>query len=280
MGMEWVMVMMNSIITLVIVTHNNFTEKNGCIEDVIYSISVQKKVQTEIIVVDNRSSYYDCKCLKEIQKKYNNFILVFNDDNCISKGRNIGAKLSNGDNIIFLDDDIIFLTNQELFKMSFHFSKRIYGYSANRFWTIPNWYENNKNRVKKYIKENSLSNVPTIRKNISVNRKCDDRYLLRTFIGNLGYINRQILEDSIIWDESYSGYGYEDNDYAFRLLLNYGDFEVLSDISVLHIWHNIKESNVFEQEKNYSLFQSKLKESGYKVFHIGRALYAEGNILE
>lgn len=43
MGMEWVMVMTNSIITLVIVTHNNFTEKNGCIEDVIYSISVQKK---------------------------------------------------------------------------------------------------------------------------------------------------------------------------------------------------------------------------------------------
>ena len=41
--------------TIVIITHNNYSYKNGCIESVIYSLLNQVGLHFEIVVVDNCS---------------------------------------------------------------------------------------------------------------------------------------------------------------------------------------------------------------------------------
>ena len=131
-------------LSIVIVTHNNFTDKYGCIENVITNLLKQKDVLFEVIIVDNNSYKYDVQQLKKLQSKYEGLVVSYSKINNISCGRNIGAKLAKSDLILFVDDDMILVDDNTLYDVYKVAQQSAYGYSATRLWTLEGWYEKNK----------------------------------------------------------------------------------------------------------------------------------------
>lgn len=268
-------------LSIVIVTHNNFSNKYGCIENVITNLLKQKDIKFEVIIVDNNSGNYDIQMLKKLQSKYENLIVLYSDVNNISCGRNIGAKLAKSNLILFMDDDIILIDDNVLFDVYKMAQQSSYGYSATRLWTLEGWYEKNKFVFDKLIQEkDKIMGKYLMLPDPKIRNKKNVRHLARTYIGNFGFIRKNVLEFIGFWDETYKGYGLEDDDMALKLYINYGLPKILHEIEVVHISHPIKRSNYNELEKNKLIFDEKLKKYGIKVFHIGRLMYEESDILE
>lgn len=268
-------------VSIVIVTHNNFTDKYGCIENVITNLLKQKGVKFEIVIVDNNSNEYDIQELRKTQLKYENLVVSYSEINNISCGRNIGAKLAKSNLILFMDDDMILLEDTILYDVCKFAKSSLYGYSAIRLWTLEGWYEKNKLEFDKMIQQKEkIIGKYLIYPNPKIRNKKNARHLVRTYIGNFGFIKKDVLETVGFWNETYKGYGLEDDDMALKLYMKYGRPKILNQIEVVHISHPIKETNYMELEKNKELFNRKLRECGIKVFHIGRLMYGENNVLE
>ena len=62
--------MINLDISVVIITHNNYSLKEGCIETVVFSLINQKEVNFEIIIVDNYSDKDDWEKLESLMITY------------------------------------------------------------------------------------------------------------------------------------------------------------------------------------------------------------------
>lgn len=268
-------------LSIVIVTHNNFTNKYGCIENVITNLLKQKDVVFEVIIIDNNSDKYDIQQLKKLHLKYENLVVSYSAINNISCGRNIGAKLAKSDLILFMDDDMILIDDTTLYDVCKLAQQSSYGYSATRLWTLEGWYEKNKLDFDKLIQgKEKIIGKYLILPDPKIRNKKNVRHLARTYIGNFGFIKKDVLETIGFWDETYKGYGLEDDDMALKLYLKYGLPKILQKIEVAHISHPIKETNYIELEKNKLIFDKKLKKYGIKVFHIGRLMYEESDILE
>ena len=268
-------------LSIVIVTHNNFSNKYGCIENVITNLLKQKDINFEVIIVDNSSDNYDIQMLKKLQSKYEKLVVSYSDVNNISCGRNIGAKLAKSNLILFMDDDIILIDDSTLYDVYKMAQQSSYGYSATRLWTSEGWYEKNKLNFDELIQEKD----EIMRKRLTlpdprIRNKKNVRHLARTYVGNFGFIRKDVLESIGFWDETYKGYGLEDDDMALKLYINYGLPKILHEIEVIHISHPIKKTNYAELEKNKLIFNEKLKKYGIKIFHIGRLMYEESDILE
>jgi len=268
-------------ISIVIITYNNLTLKNGCLESVILSLYNQINVSYEIIIVDNSSNKKNIKYLQKLQKKYITLHVIYNSVNNISMGRNIGAKNANYELILFMDDDIILPQKNILEKMIVNATNKEYGFSAIRLWTPEDWYKKNKRLLNRKIRKKvhnydiqASEPLPEIR------RKNNNRHLIRTYIGNFGFIKKNALIEVGYWDECYKGYGVEDDAMVFKLYLKYHRPVILNNICVIHIWHNIKDHNYKQLNENKKIYDSLLKKHGIDNFHIGRLLYNESNVIE
>lgn len=267
--------------SIVIITHNNFSMKSGCIETVLLSIERQRKINCEIIVVDNDSTNQDKKKLRVLSLKHPNVKFLFNFQNNISKGRNLGALSAKYDYIIFMDDDTILNDNLTLASMQNMIKDHLYGYSATRLWTVEGWYENNKDKIHEKILKNTTNYaIITTEPKPEVRRKKNNRHLVRTYIGNFGFIKKEALKNVGMWNEDYCGYGVEDDTMAFKLYMKYGRPLILNGISVIHVWHEINKKNYLELNANKNKFDLLLKNNGVKIFHVGRILYEEENVIE
>lgn len=271
-------------ISVVIITHNNYSLKEGCIETVVFSLINQKEVNFEIIIVDNYSDKDDWKKLSLFVRNINcdyDISLLRNEYNNISKGRNIGIKNAKYSLIVFMDDDILLPQKDILKKISLIYDGNNYGYSAIRSWTPANWYAQNKIAINNNFKSNCEEyKLQMDNPNPAIRKKNNNRHLIRTYIGNFGFCSKTILEKVGYWDESYCGYGVEDDTMALLLYLNFGRPVLLTDISVVHIWHKISNDNYTELEHNRIKFNELLKKLGVSSFHVGRLLYDEDNVIE
>lgn len=266
-------------VSVIINTHNNYSEKDGCIEAVVLSVLNQIAVDFEIIVVDNASIEKDRSILEKFISglgSENNIKLLFNIDNNVSVGRNLGYKNSNYDMLIFMDDDIFLEEKNVLHRVEIIAIGQKYGYGAIRKWTTEKWYKENKidlyNSLKSMGEDCYVSTVipdPTIR------RKKNCRHLLRTYIGNFGFIYKDVLAYVGGWDEFFNGYGIEDDSMAFKLYMNYGTPCILAPIYVIHFSHKIKDKCYEQLIRNKQLFDEILHKNGIKCFHGGRLLYNE-----
>ena len=52
-------------LSVVIITYNNYSLKNGCIESVLLALDSQSDVHFDVVVVDNHSSVKDYEMLKD-----------------------------------------------------------------------------------------------------------------------------------------------------------------------------------------------------------------------
>lgn len=271
-------------ISVIIITHNNYAQKNGCVESVILSVLFQEFGEYEIIVVDNDSDQEDSeKLLKFISIYCNKVPIKFlkNPHNNISTGRNIGYKAAKYELILYIDDDVI-VTDKYALQIVSHLAKdNTYGYSATRQWLKEGWFENNKDEIERaFINRDEEFVFKLAEPDPNVRKKKNNRHLLRTYIGNFGFI----LKDSLIevggWDENYRGYGCEDDDLALRLYLRYGRPSILKKITVTHVWHKISEINYEQLETNERIYRNKLVNLGISIFHVGRLMYEEEGIID
>lgn len=270
--------------SVIVLTYNNYSSKYGCIETVILSLMVQKYVEFEVIVVDNCSDKADYEQLANFidsLQQRNRITLVKNSINNISAGRNLGCRASSGEMLVYMDDDIILPNDKVIFKLSEHFNDADYGYSAYREWMEEGWYEDNREKINHQIRSQiSDMSISTKRPNPVVRRKKINRHLIRTYIGNFGFIKKQLLIDTGYWDENFVGYGYEDDAMALELYLKSGRPQILKDISVIHVWHRISEHNYNQLNNNKLLYDQKLAQHKIKCFHIGRLMYGENPVID
>lgn len=241
-------------LSVVIITYNNYSLKNGCIETVLLALDVQRDVNFDVVVVDNHSSQKDYELLEHfvdcISISYN-LCLVRNVCNNISKGRNMGVRQTKGDTILFLDDDTLLLENNILIQLLQQSKGKEYGCAAIREWTPKGWYDNNKHILESCLRRKKEPlNVPIQEPIPRVRRKDNLRHLIRSYIGNFGFIKRSALEYVGFWNEQFVGYGLEDDYMAFLLYINYGEPIRLSSIHVIHVWHEISEQNYIQLERN------------------------------
>ena len=143
------------------------------------------------------------------------------------------------------------------------------------------WYEANKEELDSFLKRKEVYlNIQLQPPVPDVRRKENTRHLVRSYIGNFGFINRRALEQVGFWNERFIGYGLEDDYMAFLLYINFGEPIRLSTIHVIHIWHEISCENYTQLDSNQCIFEDLLSNYGVKKFHAGRLLYGDGEIVE
>ena len=271
-------------LSVVIITYNNYSLKNGCIESVLLALDSQSDVHFDVAVVDNHSSSEDYEMLKDFVSDICfrfDLCLLRNSCNNISKGRNMGVHHTQGDTILFLDDDMLLLEKDILYQVLQLSKEKEYGCAAIREWTPKGWYDNNKHVLESYLRNKERSiNVPLQDPIPNVRRKGNLRHLVRTYIGNFGFIKRSALEKIGFWNEHFIGYGLEDDCIAFLLYLNFGEPVRFDSIHVIHVWHEIAEQNYMQLENNKQIFRKILLKQGVAKFHSGHMLYGDGDVIE
>lgn len=267
---------------IIILTYNNLTNKFGSLESLLISLTMQNISVDEIVVIDNASDYMNVRWLKNLENRYSQVKFIYLNSNNIAHGRNMGIKNTISENIIFMDDDSILFKNNTLLKMKKYMNEGGYGYAANRLWTKQGWYEKNQNIFNQNLKDFKSDFFYSITSNPSPKsrNKKNTRHLLKTYIGNFGFIKREIMEYIGGWNENFSGYGAEDDLMAIELFLNFGRPILLNKIEIIHIYHKLHSKNYIELDKNKKILDDVLKYRGIKNFHVGRLMYNEKNIYE
>ena len=264
-------------ISVVVLTHNSYTEKSGSVEFVINSYLNQKTLPFEIIVVDNGSDNNNTKRLEAFCST-KPLVKIIKTHTTIGGARNRGVKNAYGTHIIFNDDDTILLADNILDRISTYCTKGSYGYGANRLWSPDiNWVKSHVSDITTalesknwdYLREFSLNPSQDIRHKNDISVKM----LTRSFIGNFGFISVKDFIDVGGFPE-YPGYGCEDDAFAFLCYLKLGKPVILSnEISVLHISHPINSLNLQQLENNKILLQKLFEQYSCKHFHISRVLF-------
>ena len=255
-------------LSLLILYHDSNKSQIGAVIASIYS---QIKIPKEIIIIDNSE-----KGLNKIDKKIK-IVKTYNTSR--AKARNSGARVSNGDVMIFLDGDTLLGSPLALKRIEKYSKKFSHGYGAKRLWTYKEHFENNKsiylsklqNKDFEYIVRNSFWSE------YSKGEVGFKGLIGYSFQGNFGFISRKLFEKIGGFDERFEGYGGEDDYFAYKAYTSDKEgFKSLFDISVIHINHPKKETDSIESLKNGKLFEKILKSEGVKAFNIN-VLYGSPN---
>lgn len=101
---KWSFLNQTPLVSIVILTHNDSEVTIRCLEQIYRETEVH---DIEIIVVDNGSNKKEKKLLEEYGEKPHLKIEYATENLMVAKGRNLGASLANGENILFLDNDML-----------------------------------------------------------------------------------------------------------------------------------------------------------------------------
>jgi glycosyltransferase involved in cell wall biosynthesis len=267
---------MTTRISVIVLTCDSYTHKYACIEPTLLALTQQKEVSKEIIVVNNG-------CEPADQEKLENFICSLDDISTISsqqtsiaKARNLGSEQSTGDILLFVDDDTIVLDELALSKISQYADKFQYGFGADRWWTLPdNWFDRHREKIKQGILINDYSDLieNLIIPNPLTRHLIDAKNLIKSFIGNFGYVNKEAFKEVGGFPTQIEGYGFEDTALSFLCYLNYGEPALLDTIQVAHVHHEISLSLRKECRQNLGTFISFMHYYGYRAFNITQLLY-------
>jgi len=187
------------------------------------------------------------------------------------KGRNIGAKETNSDLLIFLDDDTILYSKNAIDSVLKKAKKTDYGYGANRLWTNETWFQDNYQSIYHDMIQDKDPFSGNITFAPSMIRGSEDIRLQHfTFISNWGYCKKELF-NKVGGYPDFQGRDLEDDFLTFLLFKESGNYGILFQTSVIHVTHKIIEFNF----SNTSLFYDKLKAEGYFWFNIDETFQNE-----
>lgn len=242
-------------ITCIIPTGNSFAKKWGCIKHTLLAVFLQTVV-SEVIVVHNG--------IEEDLNQLSDFLSTHDKNNIgkiiyspwinIPQSRNIWAKASNGDLLLFLDDDTIL---EDIYMFSF-IQKNILHYDfavwAKRYRTTsPKRFIKNTDMIlSKMLTMNTNSHFLNLfEKDIWLwnksHRKNGWEFLLsRTFIGSLGVIKKDWF--SYVWQFPEDFNSFDDDIIMFNLLRKWAKGASLFNKSVVHVNHIRNYDNNSEED--------------------------------
>ena len=127
---------MNPVISVVIPLYNKVTIIKSSLESVLQQ---KTSVPFEIVIIDDGSTDNSAKIVLEIASQYSNVRYVKQDNAGPSAARNKGIELANGEWIVFLDADDLFLPNalQNLYNTATQESDISFA-CANFYTSLPN----------------------------------------------------------------------------------------------------------------------------------------------
>ena len=232
----------NMNISIIIPTWNRKKLLIEAIEN--FLIQLKDSINFEILICDSNSNDGTEDWVKNFNRKQKNLYLkiLHSKYNNISAKRNLGILNAKYDNLILTDDDCIPLDN----------FINVYKYFLDK--------DNIKNIFcGQYRTENiSKSNYARYRDSRNIIFDNDDPYHLRELnfnnivTGNMAFNKKLIIENKILFNESMTGYGFEDVDWAFRLKNN--GFKLF-----------LTQANVNHKETSYGISKYKIK-----WFYVGK----------
>ncbi|MBW2738374.1 MAG: glycosyltransferase [Deltaproteobacteria bacterium] len=208
--------------TIILPTYNSLTEKRRSVELCLMSLSKQdfRGHEWEIIIVDNGSTDGTCNFVEKVKSWFPIRMTLLNAPvpGARAFARNCGVKESTGDKVIFVDDDMLFPNPRTLTRLLEAIEERGFSCGIQRLWTYIGWdYE----RVKSQLIQNRynyLLDISTLPKGF--NRESGYRNLLDvSFIANCGGLTRALFEEVGGFNEEYVGWGRDDCDLMYRLLV-------------------------------------------------------------
>jgi len=219
--------------------------------------------QYEVIVVDDGSSDDTWEYIKGVNKNYELKYIYLKREGCScrARARNFGWKSAEGEVIVFIDADII-VKDTHLVEL-----ERFYKYESNLavmglrlmlprgavidFDYLYQIYDFDRKKLTLLDKTYFIYNLLSY--NISKIRSPGILYAT-----NNCTVPTKILESINGFDENYIGYGYEDQDLAFRLLkLDNMKFALNHKLEVLHQYHPHRDYVDEEFKANGKLFYGK-----------------------
>ena len=124
-------------LSVIILIHDAYRNKSGCIEHTILSLINQLNENDELIFVVNDMMDIEIEKLLafincEVVVKYRMVYL----NTTIAEARNMGAHNASNDVLIFVDEDTIVFEQDACEKIRSFSEQYDYGFSAKRLWTI------------------------------------------------------------------------------------------------------------------------------------------------
>lgn len=191
------------ITSIVILTYNKLKYTKQCIESIR---SNTKKGTYELIVVDNCSN----DGTKEWLKNQDDIINVFNDKNLgFPKGCNKGIKISTGESILLLNNDVVVTENWLSNLTTCLYSSPKVGAVGSVSNSCP-YYQAIETDYKSITEMQNFAQ----KYNTSDNNKWEERLKL---IGFCMLIKKEVIQKIGLLDEIFSPGNYEDDDYSIRI---------------------------------------------------------------
>ena len=246
-------------VTIILPTYNSIAEKKRSVELCLMSLSKQDfgGYEWEIIVVDNGSTDETYHFIEEIKYQFpiKMFLLKAPKPGARTLARNYGVKESNGEKLIFIDDDMLFPNHQTLKLLLESIEEKGFSCGIRRLWTYIGWdYE----KVKLQLKQNRYDYIMDISTQPKgFNRDSGYRSLLDvSFIANCGGLTRNLFEEVDGFNEDYMGWGRDDCDLMYRLLVEHdASFTNAYDLGpIIHLNHDVK-GQMADLSRNEAIYQ-------------------------
>ena len=259
-------------LSVVVLTHNSFRDKAGCIAHTLVALKRQTFQDFEVIVVDNGSCEADRDCLYLLLRQIEILpprLALVTCEGSISYGRNRGARLARGAVLVFLDDDAMLVDPLALARISSEAESSAHGYGALRLWTPAHpWFADHSDMLRQKMVAGDFSALLSHAKLPSFCEEDKRIFAMRTFPGHFGFVRRTLFDEVAGFPEEFTGYGAEDDAFGILCYLRDSRFAWLGASVVVHVHHLRPLRYRTEQETNLHRYQRFLARHGVQRFRI------------
>jgi glycosyltransferase involved in cell wall biosynthesis len=266
-------------ICVIVLTHNAYRDKAGCVEHVLLYVLNQLRPEDSLVVVDNGSQKTDQDRLEEFLTKHAPWARHIVTNTTISKARNCGAALAfEAKTLVFLDDDCLLVQKNSLDRVSQLATINSHGYGARRDWTPDgDWFYQH---AEELLAEATAGSAKTLihyagPPSPKIRNKTVTGPLQRSFIGHFGFVQRSLFERSGGFPSDFLGYGCEDDAFEFSCYMRDQHFASLADIVVIHVNHHLTAGWERQAAQNHKKYRDLLKHHGVRAFHASSLLDSE-----
>ncbi len=233
--------------SVLVVSYNALAKTQKCLEALRRNADARHP--TEIIVVDNGSTDGSAEWLAE----QTDIVFVRNADNAgAPRARNQGLAITRGEYIVFLDNDVM-TTRDWLRRLLFH--AEVDGCSG---CVGPLTDRAGHNQEIPYVGTSSTDDVERFAEQRAADfpRKYRNQTLMTSFCM---LVRREVVDEIGGFDERFSPWGFEDDDFSMRAALAGFRNRIALDVFVRHEHYGGKKAEVHSEllKRNWSRFTEK-----------------------
>ena len=205
----------------------------------LLSLTHQSAIRdAEVVIVDNSEGYRCAELATAHSGLLDVSVVKSAKHGNRAAARNLGARKARGQVLVFVDDDVLLPRSETLAVLVDLAGGRKFVCGARRYWT---YHDCDRNRVKEEAIRGEFLYV--LRRSF-VPRQIDPvtgflRLLDVSFLGHFGAIRRDLFWSVGGFDEGYEGWGREDCDLMYRLLVvaRLGFAQMPSRMPIIHLTH-------------------------------------------